>query len=157
MAEEAQNGASANIAISGVLIQVSVPASKAEEAVTFYKAAFGAEEASRACCSKRKAEQEQPSLLCAELKISDTSLLICGQLEDLAPVKEGTSPSVRIRVQVDDVETAVGKAVKAGAQLQGEIGVDETACGGGALGNLVDPFGVSWIVVSPAKAAEAEA
>lgn len=64
---------------------------------------------------------------------------------------------MRIRVQVDDVETTVDKAVKAGALLQGEIGVDETACGGGALGNLVDPFGVSWIVVSPAKTSEAEA
>ncbi|KAF3323317.1 hypothetical protein FCM35_KLT12048 [Carex littledalei] len=44
----------------------SMPASKAEEAVNFYKATFGAEEAIHACCSKRKSDQEQLSLLCAE-------------------------------------------------------------------------------------------
>ncbi|KAF3328055.1 hypothetical protein FCM35_KLT06661 [Carex littledalei] len=51
----------------------SVPASKAEEAVNFYKVTFGAEEASRACCSKRKSDQEQLSLLYVESR-SETPL-----------------------------------------------------------------------------------
>ncbi|KAJ4795062.1 Glyoxalase/bleomycin resistance protein/dioxygenase [Rhynchospora pubera] len=156
MAEEATNGASAGVAISGVFVQVSVPASKAEEAVTFYKAAFGAEEVRRSSCSKRKADQEQPALLCAELKIGSASFLICGQIEDSTVVKGEVAP-VLIRVQVDDVEGAVSKAVQAGAQLQGEISEDEAACGGGALGKLVDPFGVSWAVIAPAKVTEVEA
>jgi uncharacterized glyoxalase superfamily protein PhnB len=86
MAEEAQNGSSAGVVVSGMSLQVSVPASKAEEAVAFYKAAFGAEEVSRTCCPKRKADQEQPSLLCAEVKIGGTSFLICGNLDDSTAV-----------------------------------------------------------------------
>lgn len=70
---------------------------------------------------------------------------------------ERTASPVVVRVQVDDVEAAVDKAVKAGAQLVGEIRED-TVCGGGKLGALVDPFGLSWIAVSPPQdAPEVEA
>ncbi|KAJ3671936.1 hypothetical protein LUZ60_008015 [Juncus effusus] len=161
MAEEVQNGSSAAVAVASLTVQVSVPASKAEEALTFYKAAFGAEEVRRACCPKRKADQEHPSVLCAELKLGSASLLICGQLDDSSVEKVSSSGAIMLRVQVDDVEAAVAKAGKAGAQLQGEITEDESACGGGTFAKLVDPFGVSWAVTcaaaAPKKADELEA
>jgi uncharacterized glyoxalase superfamily protein PhnB len=55
------------------------------------------------------------------------------------------------RVQVDDVDAAVDKADKAGAMVVGEAG-DEDPCCGGRMARLLDPFGVSWDVVSPPQA-----
>ena len=61
------------------------------------------------------------------------------------------------RVETEDVEGAVAKAVQAGAVMQGEITEDEGACGGGLLGKVKDPFGVVWAIVSASKkCAEAE-
>ena len=45
-----------------------VPSQEAEEALLFYKEAFGAKEVSRVSCPKRKADQELPSLICAEIR-----------------------------------------------------------------------------------------
>jgi uncharacterized glyoxalase superfamily protein PhnB len=84
MAEEAHTGSSADAIVSGVYVQVSVPESKAKEAVNFYKEVFDAEEVGLSCCSKRKPEKEK--LYCAELKIGGTSFLVCGDLDDATVV-----------------------------------------------------------------------
>lgn len=158
MAQEgAENGAMAAAAcIAGFKAQLVVPAMKADEAVNFYKVAFGAEELKRASHPKRKAEQELPSILCAELKIGSSSLLVCDQTEDSsASAGEGL---VVFRVETEDVEGTVAKAVKAGAELLGEITEEESGCGCGLLGKVKDPFGVVWYIASAGKKyAEAEA
>ena len=59
-----------------------VPSQEAEEALLFYKEAFGAEEVSRVSCPKRKADQELPSLICAEIKIGSASVLVCDRSDD---------------------------------------------------------------------------
>lgn len=59
-----------------------VEAPKADEAVQFYKAAFGAEEVSRVNHPKRKAEQEVPLILSAELKLGSSSIIVSDLTDD---------------------------------------------------------------------------
>ncbi|EHA8588866.1 hypothetical protein COCNU_scaffold006944G000010 [Cocos nucifera] len=148
MAQEGEGNGAAPASIIAFKPQLLVPAMKADEAVQFYKAAFGAEELKRMNQPKRKAEQEVPLILCAELKIGSSSLLVCDQTEDDSAA--GGAGGV-FRVETEDVEGAVAKAVKAGAVLQGEIMEEESGCGCGLLGKVKDPFGVVWYVASTAK------
>ncbi|XP_010910668.1 uncharacterized protein At5g48480 [Elaeis guineensis] len=150
MAQEGEGNGAVPAAASIVAFkpQLLVPAMKADEAVQFYKEAFGAEELKRMNHPKRKAEQEAPLILCAELKIGSSFLLVCDQTEDdFAAGGAG----VVFRVETEDVEGAVAKAVKAGGVLQGEITEEESGCGWGLLGKVKDPFGVVWYVASTAK------
>ncbi|MQL94683.1 hypothetical protein Taro_027331 [Colocasia esculenta] len=133
--------------------QLVVPAQKAEEAVQFYKAAFGAEEVRRVSHPKRKAEQDAPLLLCAEIKIGSSSLLVCD--DDAAATKPGEG--VVFRLETEDVEAAVSKAVKAGASLDGELLEGEAPFGAGLYGKLRDPFGQVWIVASAGKSCVSDA
>lgn len=82
MAQEGEGNGAAPASIAAFKPELLVPAMKAAEAVQFYKAAFGAEELKRMNHAKRKAEQEVPLILCAELKIGSSSLLVCDQTED---------------------------------------------------------------------------
>lgn len=95
MAEVATNGSevpaaaaappAAPAVFTGLKVQVTVPAGRAEEVVAFYKAAFAAAEVSRSTHPKRKGEGEQPALLCAELKVGAATLLVCDQDGDDVP------------------------------------------------------------------------
>ncbi|XP_008776121.2 uncharacterized protein At5g48480-like [Phoenix dactylifera] len=148
-----ENGAAAKtVSVAVFKPQLVVPAMKADEAVQFYKAAFRAVELKRMTHPKRKAEQELPLILCAELKIGSSSLLVCDQTEDssAAAEKGAIGGGIVFRVETGDVEGAVENAVKAGAALQGEI-TEEDACGGGLLGKVKDPFGLVWAIASAGK------
>ncbi|XP_062203523.1 uncharacterized protein At5g48480 [Phragmites australis] len=161
MAEVATNGsevpaavpaATAAAVFTGLKVQVTVPAGRAEEAVAFYKAAFAAEEVARSTHPKRKGEGEQPALLCAELKVGAATLLVCDQAGDDVPAvgKEGAVASgLVLRLETDDVNGAAAQAAAAGAALLGEV--TEDCCGLGAT--LVDTFGVTW-VLAPATSAK---
>lgn len=63
----------------------------------------------------------------------------------LHSAKIGTMPAI---LETDDVEAAVAKAVGAGA-----VKVEEEV-EGGVKGKVTDPFGFTWIFVSPAKKSE---
>ncbi|CAH9091768.1 unnamed protein product [Cuscuta epithymum] len=113
MAEEAQNGGAKNgaakaVTFSALKQHLFVEGSKARDAVQFYKTAFGVEEVSRVMKTKRRAEQEVPPILYAELKLSSTVFLV----SDLT----------------EDVETAVTNAVSAGAVAETEISEGEACC-----------------------------
>lgn len=85
MAQENQNGASkaaAAVTFTAVKPQLFVEAPKATDAVQFYKAAFGAEEVNRTMHPKRKADQELPLILSAEVKIGSYSLLVSDLADD---------------------------------------------------------------------------
>lgn len=75
---EAENGGGAEKAVSFKAFkpQLLVEAPKSNDAVVFYKAAFGAEEVNRTVHPKRKAEQETPAILSAELSLSGFSFLV---------------------------------------------------------------------------------
>ena len=78
----AENGSSKAVTFSAVKPQLLVEAPKASDAVQFYKAAFGAEEVSRTMHPKRKAEQELPLILSAELKLGPSSILVSDLAND---------------------------------------------------------------------------
>ena len=86
--QEVQNGgaekatAVATVAFTAVKPQFLVEAPKANDAVQFYKAAFGAEEVGRTMHPKRKAEQETPLILSAELKLAGSTILVSDLADD---------------------------------------------------------------------------
>ncbi|KMZ66828.1 Glyoxalase/bleomycin resistance protein/dioxygenase [Zostera marina] len=149
--EETVNGASA-IVIASFMPQIMVPANKTEEAVTFYKTAFGAEEVKRVNHPKRKAEQDAPLLLCAELKIGGSSFLICDLTDEFTTaepkIESKPASGVLFRLEADDVAVAVASAVSAGGVADGEVTEEEGPCGGpGSLvGKVKDPFGHLWAI-----------
>ena len=155
MAEVATNGSAALDAspalpaiFTGLKVQVTVAAGRAEEAVAFYKAAFAAEEVARSTHPKRKGEGEQPALLCAELKVGATALLICDQGGDDIPALSVGASGIVLRLETDDVKAAAAQVASAGATLRGGI-TDE----GDELGaTLVDPFGVTCVLASATSA-----
>lgn len=86
--QDAQNGGSENAAaaatVSFVAVkpQLLVEAPKANDAILFFKAAFGAEEVGRTLNPKRKAEHELPLILSAELKIAGSTILVADLVDD---------------------------------------------------------------------------
>ena len=88
MAQEVQNGgaekAVAEVIFTAVKPRLVVEAPKASEAVQFYKAAFGAEEVARTMHPKRKADQELPLVLSAELKLAASTILVSDLSDDNA-------------------------------------------------------------------------
>ncbi|KAJ9548823.1 hypothetical protein OSB04_021366 [Centaurea solstitialis] len=164
MATEATNGAAAGevngaaaaaavekaVTFSALKPQLFVESSKAADAVAFYKAAFGAEEVNRVSHPKRKADQELPILLSAEIKLGNASILISDLTDD------STAPGYwsGVLLETEDIEGAVEKAIKAGAVAEGEISEGEGACCGGRVGKVKDPYGIVWLICTPTTAAK---
>ncbi|KAH7576519.1 hypothetical protein JRO89_XS01G0097900 [Xanthoceras sorbifolium] len=88
--QEVQNGggaekaAAAAVTFSALKPQLLVEAPKATDAVQFYKNAFGAVETGRSMHTKRKAEQELPLILSAQLQIGGFSFLVSDLADDSA-------------------------------------------------------------------------
>ncbi|CAL9122304.1 unnamed protein product [Musa textilis] len=139
----------AEVALLGFKPQLVVPGMKAEAAVQFYKAAFGAEEIGRVAHPKRKAEQECPLILSAELKIGSSLILVSDCFdaagEDSAAAAGGGG--IAFRLEAEDVDAAVKKAVAAGAEVMSEVSEEE----GSLLGKVKDPFGVVWAIAAVGK------
>lgn len=76
------NGGPKAVVYSFLKPQLLVQAPKAADAVQFYKAAFGAEELKRATHPKRKAEQDLPLILSAELKIGPSVIIVGDQTDE---------------------------------------------------------------------------
>lgn len=157
---EVLNGGAAEkavVAFTAVKPQLVVEAPKAGDAIEFYKSAFGAEELGRTLHPKRKADQELPLVLSAQLGLAGTTILVSGCTdESAAPVKTAGTGCV-LCLETEDVEAAVAKAVAAGAAAEGELVEGDGACCGGRVGKVKDPYGFTWLICSPAKkCAEAE-
>ncbi|KAL0792543.1 hypothetical protein Bca101_063920 [Brassica carinata] len=132
--------------------QLIVEAQKVGDAVAFYKTVFGAEETGHSLYPKRKADQELPHLLSAELKLAGTTVVVVSDVSSVnsgSTANKGAMPGI---LETDDVEAAVAKAVAAGAvKVEEEVEGEE---GGGVKGKVTDPFGFTWIFVSPVKKSE---
>lgn len=87
--QEVQNGGSAKadveVTFTAVKPQLLIEAPKANDAVQFYKAAFGAVEAGRITQPKRKAEQELPHIISAQLQLAGTTIIVSDLVDDSAP------------------------------------------------------------------------
>lgn len=153
MTQEVQNGAENGVAAATAVVfsafkpQLLVQAPKASDAVQFYKSAFGAEEVSRTMHSKRKAEQELPLVLSADLKLGSSVFSVSDLPDDAAQVKTEGSGCAFI-LETEDLDAAISKAIAAGAVAEGEVSEVE---GSGRVGKLKDPYGYLWMISSVAK------
>ncbi|KAF7825876.1 Glyoxalase-like domain containing protein [Senna tora] len=164
--QEVQNGGAEKVASAGAVTftavkpQLLVEAPKANDAVQFYKAAFGAEEVGRSLHPKRKAEQETPLVLSAELQLGGFTIFVSDLPVDSATAGKTAGGAVVLCLETDEVEAAIAKAVAAGAVAEGEVVEGEGACCVGRVGKVKDPYGFLWSICSSGKkcaSAEAEA
>ena len=112
----------------------------ADNAIDFYKQAFGAVEEMRLPGPDGK-------LIHAMVRIGDSPLMLVDEMPDwgaLGPKSLKGSP-VTIHLQVEDVDATVARAVAAGAMLTMPV---EDAFWGDRYGQLEDPFGHRWSVAT---------
>src|SRR4029079_9500103 len=112
-------------------------------ALDFYREAFGAKELMRLTEPDGKVGH-------AEIQIGDAVLSISDEYPDygvLSPKTIGGS-SVKIHLDVEDVDAFAERAIKAGATLVRPI-ADQFY--GDRSGHLADPFGYTWVVSTHIK------
>jgi PhnB protein len=113
----------------------------ADQAIEFYKNAFGAEEIARMPGPDGK------SIMHAELKIGDSRLFLCDEYPEMGskgPQGLGGTP-VTLHVYVEDADSFFNQAVAAGAQVNMPL---EDMFWGDRYGQVIDPFGHRWSVAS---------
>ncbi|KAL1834946.1 hypothetical protein ACET3Z_004597 [Daucus carota] len=151
MAEEAVKNGDAHdgnktVSFSAFKPQMFVEEGKVGDAVHFYKAAFGAQEVNHVTQTKRKADQELPLVVSAELKLGSTIFLVSDLSDHSSAMNKTGSNGPCFLLETDDIEGAIANAVKAGAVSEGEIDEGE---GASPVGKVKDPYGMIWAITSP--------
>ena len=114
----------------------------ADEAIDFYKKAFGATEIGRII-------MPDGSVGHAELEIGDSKIMLAEENEqwgNLSPQSVGGSP-VTLCLYVKDVDNVFNKALKEGAKVTGDMAVKDQYHGD-RTGSITDPFGHKWIIMT---------
>jgi PhnB protein len=114
----------------------------AEDAIEFYKKAFGAKETGRL-------SMPDGSIGHAELEIGDSKIMIAEENEqwgNLSPQTIGGTP-VSLCIYVEDVDAVFAKALQAGAKVTGEM-VVKNQFYGDRTGGITDPFGHQWSIMT---------
>ena len=129
---------------SGITPHLTIRDGRCAEAITFYAAAFGAEERSR------QAEAQGERLMHAALVINGDFVL----MHDDFPEYRGGAPapepaSAVLHLAVDDADAWWTRAVEAGAEVTMPL-ADQFW--GDRYGHLKDPFGYTWSIGVPIKA-----
>ena len=112
----------------------------AAKAIDFYKQSFGAHETARMPGPDGK-------LMHAAVRIGDSTVMLADEMPEwgsLGPKSLKGSP-VTIHLYVDDVDSFVARAVKAGAKVTMPV-ADQFW--GDRYGKLEDPFGHQWSVAT---------
>jgi len=120
----------------------------AAEAIDFYKSAFGAEELMRM-------PGQDGKLMHAAVTIDGAMLMLVDENTDwglLSPLSLGGSP-VTLHLNVANADAAIDKAVAAGATIAMAA---HDAFWGDRYGVVKDPFGHSWSLAHPLRAAMSE-
>ncbi len=112
---------------------------RADEAITFYEAAFGFEEIGP------RLEDNQGNIIHTELKLGDSTIMLSEEMPQFGNKgpKSLRGTCVRINLQVEDAHGTASRAQTAGAKLQYPI---EDQFYGQRAGRLVDPYGHVWII-----------
>jgi PhnB protein len=111
-----------------------------EQAIEFYKKAFGAE-------VNRVTKGPDGSLMHADLRIGDSMLMLNDEFPDwkvLGPQALGGTP-VTVHLYVQDADAAWKRAVDAGCTVKMPL---QDQFWGDRYGQLVDPFGHQWSIAS---------
>ncbi len=109
-----------------------------QEALEFYKKAFGATELQRQTAPDGK-------LIHGRIKIGDSIVMLADEFEGggaSAPTTVGTT-SVTLHIYADDVDNLWERALAAGARIAMPL---ENQFWGDRYGQLVDPFGHRWSI-----------
>jgi PhnB protein len=115
----------------------------AEQALEFYKNAFGAEILSVTKDDKQK-------VMNAQLKIGDSMVMVVDEFPEwhsLSPLSLNGSP-VTLHIYTADADAAFAKAVAAGAQPTMPM---MDAFWGDRYGQLTDPYGHKWSIATHKK------
>ena len=129
---------------TGITPFLAIGGGRAEEALTFYERAFGAQ-----VIERNVAQDGRRLMAAASARINGGWIMLSDDFPELG----FTAPppgAVTMHLQVDDADTWWRRALDAGATVTMEIG---DQFWGDRYGNLKDPFGHSWSVGSPIKAA----
>lgn len=113
-------------------------AKSAEDAITFYKAAFGATE-------KFRLVEPSGRIGHAELLFGDATVMIADEFPEFdmfAPERDAPSTFL-IHLHVDNADTMIANAVKAGARI---IREPQDQFYGERSGAIRDPFGYDWMI-----------
>lgn len=114
----------------------------AEQAIEFYKRAFGAREVGRL-------SMPDGTIGHAEIEIGDSKIMLAEENADwgnVGPQTLGGSP-VTLCLYVDDVDAVYAKALQEGAQRTGDMEVKDQFYGDRS-GSLTDPFGHKWTIMT---------
>jgi len=129
----------------GVTAHLTVRDDRAAEAVSFYKTAFGAEEAMPPHMS-----DDGKRIMHAHLLINGGHLMLN---DDFPEYGAAAAPpgSFTLHLQVKEVDALWNQAVEAGATEKMPL-ADQFW--GDRYGQLTDPFGFTWSIGAPAVAAQ---
>jgi PhnB protein len=112
----------------------------AADAIEFYKKAFGATEVMRMA-------QPDGRIGHAELRIGDSLVMLADEFPEMdfrSPRSIGGT-SVMLHLYVEDVDTAIGRAVAAGAKVLRPV---QDQFYGDRSGSVADPYGHVWHVAT---------
>lgn len=121
-------------------LNVYLTVKHADQAIEFYKKAFGATEIGRLTMPGDVIGH-------AELQIGNSRLMLAEEMPqwgNKSPQSLGGS-AISIVLYVEDADRVFRQALDAGATVQGNMTVKDQFYGDRS-GNLVDPFGHIWIV-----------
>jgi PhnB protein len=112
----------------------------ANEAIEFYKRAFGAKE-------RMRMPGPNGTIGHAELEIGDSLVMLSDPFpqSSVRPPKELGGPSGSVFMYVEDVDAAVKQAVDAGATVTMEV---SDQFWGDRFGTVSDPFGHVWSIAT---------
>ena len=111
-----------------------------ENAIAFYKKAFGAEE-------RMRMPGPGGTIMHAEIKIGDSVVMLADENPEMGTRSpsslNGTTGSILL--YLNDVDVAFGRAIAAGAK---ELMAPQDMFWGDRMGKLADPFGHEWALAT---------
>ena len=123
-------------------LTVYISVKGAEDAIEFYKSAFGAKVTGRL-------SMPDGSIGHAELQIGDSKIMLAEENEqwgNRSPQTIGGTP-VSLCIYVEDVDAVFTKALQAAAKVTGEMVVKDQFYGD-RTGGITDPFGHQWTIMT---------